>query len=49
MSSANITLVAEARSNTGKGAARQLRAQGLVPAVYYGPGHEPTGIAIKPK
>jgi large subunit ribosomal protein L25 len=49
MSSANHTLVAEARSTVGKGAARQLRAKGLVPAVYYGPGHEPTGLAIKPK
>lgn len=47
--SANHTLVAEARPTTGKGAARQLRAQGLVPAVYYGPGHEPTGLAIRPK
>ena len=49
MSSANHTLVAEARPTTGKGAARQLRAKGLVPAVYYGPGHAPTGLAIKPK
>jgi len=43
------TLTAESRSQTGKGAARQLRAQGLVPAVYYGPGHEPTGLAVSPK
>jgi large subunit ribosomal protein L25 len=49
MSSANHTLVAEARSTIGKGAARQLRAKGLVPAIYYGPGHEPTGLAVKPK
>lgn len=47
--SANHTLVAEARPTTGKGAARQLRAKGLVPAVYYGPGHEPTGLAVSPK
>jgi large subunit ribosomal protein L25 len=47
--SAEYTLVAEARPSTGKGAARQLRAKGLVPAVYYGPGHEPTGLAISPK
>lgn len=47
--SANFTLVAESRPQTGKGAARQLRARGLVPAVYYGPGHEPTGLAIRPK
>lgn len=43
------TVVAESRSQTGKGAARQLRAKGLVPAVYYGPGHEPTGLAVSPK
>ena len=47
--SANFTLVAESRPQTGKGAARQLRAKGLVPAVYYGPGHEPTGLAVSPK
>jgi large subunit ribosomal protein L25 len=47
--SANFTLVAESRPHTGKGAARQLRAKGLVPAVYYGPGHEPTGLAVRPK
>jgi large subunit ribosomal protein L25 len=49
MSSSSHTLVAEARPQTGKGAARQLRAKGLVPAVYYGPGHEPTGLAVSPK
>src|SRR5512143_1251365 len=43
------TLIAESRPQTGKGAARQLRAKGLVPAVYYGPGHEPTGLAVSPK
>jgi large subunit ribosomal protein L25 len=47
--SANFTLVAESRTQTGKGPARQLRAKGLVPAVYYGPGHEATGLAIRPK
>jgi len=43
------TLVAETRTQTGKGAARQLRAKGLVPAVYYGAGHEPAGLAVSPK
>lgn len=47
--SASQTLVAEPRSETGKGAARQLRAKGLVPAVYYGPKHAPTGLAVSPK
>jgi large subunit ribosomal protein L25 len=46
---ANTTLTAEARTQTGKGPNRQLRAKGLVPAVYYGPGHEPTGLAVSPK
>jgi large subunit ribosomal protein L25 len=43
------TLAAETRQQTGKGAARQLRSKGLVPAVYYGPGHEPVGLAVSPK
>jgi large subunit ribosomal protein L25 len=32
-----VKLKAEARDDTGKGAARKLRAQGKVPAVLYGP------------
>jgi large subunit ribosomal protein L25 len=43
------TLSAEKRDQTGKGAARQLRIRGLVPAIYYGPGQAPTGIAVSPK
>jgi large subunit ribosomal protein L25 len=43
------TLSTEAREQTGKGAARQLRQRGLVPAVYYGPGHTPTGLSVSPK
>jgi large subunit ribosomal protein L25 len=43
------TLTAETREQTGKGAARQLRIRGQVPAVYYGPGHEPTGLSVHPK
>ncbi len=39
----------EVREQTGKGAARQLRARGLVPAVYYGPGFAPKGLAVSPK
>lgn len=45
----NHTLTTEARTQTGKGAARQLRARGLLPAVYYGAGIEPQGISISPK
>jgi large subunit ribosomal protein L25 len=43
------TLTTESRAQTGKSAARQLRARGLVPAVYYGPAAEPTGLAVSPK
>jgi large subunit ribosomal protein L25 len=43
------TLTIETRTDTGKGAARRLRASGLVPGVFYGPGAEPVGIAASPK
>jgi len=43
------TLSAEARDLTGKNAARQLRARGLVPAVFYGPSVEPAGLSVSPK
>jgi large subunit ribosomal protein L25 len=43
------TLIAEPREQTGKGAARQLRMRGQVPAIYYGPGHAPTGLSVVPK
>ncbi|MEM1079888.1 MAG: 50S ribosomal protein L25/general stress protein Ctc [Pseudomonadota bacterium] len=40
-------LVAEPRSGTGKGAARQARRDGYVPGVVYGGGAEPVAIQIK--
>ncbi len=43
------TLQAEVRPGGGKGPARQLRMTGLIPAVFYGPGTEPTSIAVSPK
>ena len=43
------TMQAEVRSGSGKGPARQLRAKGLIPAVFYGQGVSPTPIAVKPK
>ena len=43
------TLSAEARDLTGKNAARQLRARGLVPAVFYGPATAPAGLSVSPK
>lgn len=44
-----VTLTIEARSETGKGNARKLRARGLVPGVFYGPGAAPVGVAMAPK
>jgi large subunit ribosomal protein L25 len=40
-------LNAEIRTEAGKGAARKLRARGLVPAVTYGPGFEPVSLAVQ--
>ena len=42
------TLQAEVRAARGKGPARRLRAQGKLPAVYYGPGLEPTPLTVDP-
>lgn len=39
-------LVAELRNKTGKGIARKLRAQGFVPAVFYGPKAESIPISV---
>ncbi len=46
---AQAELNVEIRENTGKGAARKLRAAGMVPAVVYGKGMEPTPITVEPK
>lgn len=43
---ATVSLNASPRSETGKGAARKLRASGQVPAIIYGHGREPQGLAI---
>lgn len=43
------TLQAEVREARGKGPARRLRAQGKIPAVFYGPGLEPTPLTVSPK
>ena len=42
----DVTFEVEARDSRGKGAARKLRAQGLVPGVVYGGGREATPIAL---
>jgi large subunit ribosomal protein L25 len=44
-----LTLTIENRTETGKGAARRLRARGLVPGVFYGPGAEAVRLAATPK
>ena len=43
------TLQAEVRDSRGKGPARRLRAQGKIPAVFYGQGIEPTPLTLSPK
>lgn len=42
-------LIAVPRSQRGKSSARRLRAQGMVPAVFYGARYDSTPIAIKAK
>jgi large subunit ribosomal protein L25 len=44
-----ISLTAEARPRTGKGAARATRRDGRVPAVIYGGGEEPMQISLEPR
>lgn len=39
-------LAARERQETGKGAARRLRQQDQIPAVFYGPGLEPMKLAV---
>lgn len=41
-----MTLAAERRSDTGKGAARSLRRDGKVPAVIYGHGRDPEALQL---
>src|SRR3954467_2930308 len=43
---ATVSFNATAREAAGKGAARTLRRQGLVPAVIYGHGREPQSLAL---
>lgn len=42
------TLSAEVRTASGKGPARKLRANGLIPAIFYGPGTETVKLAVSP-
>ena len=43
---ANATLSGAVRAETGKGAARKLRASGSVPAVIYGHAREPQSLSV---
>ncbi len=44
-----VKLNAETREKNGKGAARQMRAKGLVPAVCYGRGSDTIALKVSPK
>jgi large subunit ribosomal protein L25 len=44
--SVNFEVVAQPRSDTGKGASRRLRREGLVPAILYGGHQEPEMLAL---
>jgi large subunit ribosomal protein L25 len=46
MAAAAYELMAQARTGVGKGAARALRRQGMVPAVIYGDKKDPVPVAI---
>ncbi len=46
---ANAELNVTLREEAGKGVARKLRAEGLVPAVVYGKGIEPCTITVEPR
>lgn len=43
------TLTAEIREESGKGAARRLRAKGQIPAILYGAEAEPVSLSLTPK
>lgn len=42
------SIEAELRTKTGKGAARQIRRNGLIPGVVYGRGNDPRSIKVDP-
>ena len=44
--SAEFEVIAEARSEEGKGASRRLRSAGKVPAIIYGGGKDPENISL---
>jgi large subunit ribosomal protein L25 len=42
-----LSLAARVRTDTGKGAARRLRRDDQVPAIFYGPNSQPVMLAVK--
>lgn len=44
-----IKLTAKVREGIGKGFARRLRAQGMIPAAVYGEGEQPIAVAVNAK
>jgi large subunit ribosomal protein L25 len=42
-----LNLAAQVRTDVGKGAARRLRRNNQVPAIFYGPNSEPVMLAVK--
>jgi large subunit ribosomal protein L25 len=45
----NVEVIAQTRSTKGKGPARRLRQEAMVPAVLYGPKTEPVSLAVNAK
>ncbi|MCB2188108.1 MAG: 50S ribosomal protein L25 [Deltaproteobacteria bacterium] len=41
-----IALSGESRATSGKGPARRMRVEGMIPAVVYGGGHQPQSLSI---
>jgi large subunit ribosomal protein L25 len=44
-----VVVATPRKGKFNKNAARRVRAAGLVPAVLYGPGHEPVAVEVEPK
>ncbi len=45
--SANFEVIAQSRTDTGKGASRRLRRSGLLPGIVYGAHQDPTMISLQ--